>query len=162
MCFPQRGGSSGASANLADLYTLGREFVIGMAKRRSVRVTVNFKEIRKGQGTLDYVGGGWCKRQPGRRRVVWAGSSVLRPPFPRRLHEGPILCPSAALACAYYVPSNVVKVWLRLETGVCTLEGTSELVQRGVCRGRRRRTRCLSVGRHVPKCFEQSSHGWVG
>ena len=34
-------------------------------------------------------------------------------------------------AQAYYVPSNVVKVWLRLETGVCTLEGTSELVQRG-------------------------------
>jgi len=26
-----------------------------------------------------------------------------------------------------YVPSNVVKVWLRLETGVCTHEGTSEL-----------------------------------
>ena len=44
MRFPQRGGSSGASANLADLYTLDREFVIGMAKRRSVRVTVNFKE----------------------------------------------------------------------------------------------------------------------
>ena len=32
---------------------------------------------------------------------------------------------------AFYVPSNVVKVWLRLETGVCTHEGTSELVQRG-------------------------------
>ena len=29
------------------------------------------------------------------------------------------------------MPSNVVKVWLRLETGVCTHEGTSELVQRG-------------------------------
>ena len=40
-------------ANLADLYTLDREFVIGMAKRRSVRVMVNFKEIRKGQGTLE-------------------------------------------------------------------------------------------------------------
>ena len=57
MCFPQRGGSSGASANLADLYTLDREFVIGMAKRRSVRVMVNFKEIRNGQGTLEI--GGW-------------------------------------------------------------------------------------------------------
>ena len=34
------------------LYTLDREFVIGMAKRRSVRVTVNFKEM-KGQGTLE-------------------------------------------------------------------------------------------------------------
>ena len=33
------------------LYTLDCEFVSGMAKRRSVRVTVNFKEIRKGQGT---------------------------------------------------------------------------------------------------------------
>ena len=57
MCFPQRGGSSGASANPAGLYTLDREFVIGMAKRRSVRVTVNFKE-KKGQGTLEIGKGG--------------------------------------------------------------------------------------------------------
>ena len=40
------------------LYTLDSEFVIGMAKRRSVRVTVNFKEIRKGQGTLEIGRGG--------------------------------------------------------------------------------------------------------
>ena len=62
------GGSSGASANLADLYTLDREFVIGMAKRRSVRVMVNFEEIRNGQGTLEI--GRWFKRQPGRRGVA--------------------------------------------------------------------------------------------
>ena len=48
MCFPQRGGSSGASANLAGLYTLDREFVIAMAKGLSVRVTVNFKENEPG------------------------------------------------------------------------------------------------------------------
>ena len=81
MCFPQRGGSSGASANLADLYTLDREFVIGMAKRRSVRVMVNFKEIRNGQGTLEI--GGWCKRQPGRRRVVGQGRRF----FDRRFRD---------------------------------------------------------------------------
>jgi hypothetical protein len=48
----------------------------------------------------------------------------------------PLFFPHLFSPLIYYVPSNVVKVWLRLETGVCTLEGTSELAQRGVvCRG---------------------------
>ena len=65
------GSYSEASANLAGLYTLDRKFVIGMAKRRSVRVAVNFKENERAGHTGNREGGEGVSGSPAVGE--WAG-----------------------------------------------------------------------------------------